>query len=213
MAAAAGAAAEIAFTTSRTPCEHPNTITYGDQQQLSTWTKADIASVGGTNAIYYFVTLLLCMSVVVLTATRMFLRERRSGIVSPYTDFILAILWGCFLAAMLLSRPVLYFGIPKALTFGVQLGKILPTSCDASIAVEGPNGWPCSTKRLLEWVQRFLSNDSCYQFNEIPKRWQGVFGMLLLYLVVATLSVLISGKERKKEEKRKREGVEKPAKA
>ncbi|KAK3700464.1 hypothetical protein LTR37_015968 [Vermiconidia calcicola] len=96
--------------------------------------------------------------------------------------------WASFYASFLARPLVVYLGIPKIFTFGIQIGKILPASCEASMAIEGPDGLPCSGKRFREWVRRFLSDNGSYHFDEIEGPWIGcaiivaafVLSMLLL---------------------------------
>lgn len=74
-------------------------------------------------------------------------------------------LW--LLNTYILGRIVVYFGIAKWLTFGIQIGKVLPSSCQAS--TEGYLGQPCSMHRLLEWGQRMLSGEG--SFYEMESGW------------------------------------------
>ncbi|KAK3725211.1 hypothetical protein LTR37_000722 [Vermiconidia calcicola] len=90
--------------------------------------------------------------------------------------------WASFFISQLAVPLVVYLGIPKEFTFGIQICKILPASCEASMAIEGLDGLPCSGKRFREWIGRFLSNDGSYHLDGIERPW------ILCAFVVAVVS-------------------------
>jgi hypothetical protein len=67
----------------------------------------------------------------------------------PYLVLAIGLYPPWFLATQVLSYAVVYVGLPTILTFGIKIGGVLPTSCEASIPYEGIEGLPCSTKRFL----------------------------------------------------------------
>lgn len=83
------------------------------------------------------------------------------------------------------NKLALYFGVPRLLTFGFQIGPVMPASCDASLAIEGRNGLPCTLRRFLHWI----AGDSGYRMQDIEWAWvQCAFQIgFILCLLLATV--------------------------
>lgn len=99
-------------------------------------------------------------------------------------DFILVFNLLAFCGGHILSRLVIYFGIPKFLTFGIQIGRILPSSCEASTVIEGPDSFPCFVEWFSGWIVRFASRaDGSWHLDELgTPDGEDVFVLLLLFV-------------------------------
>ena len=159
------------------------------------WANAEIASAEWTANVYGFVIFLLCMALGYFITWRIISRESGKGNFT-LQDFTVAILLGCMYAALPLSVIIVYFGIPKGLTFGFQIGQVLPASCEASIPVEGHFGLPCCLKDRLAGVT--LSNKCERTLNPIRE-------LTFLYAVVAILLVFVTRHARLREQARELE--------
>lgn len=137
---------------------------------------------------------LICVAVAVafLVATMSLLHRglskrealRRNGPVYPYiTTFCIATVF----ATPQVSLALIYFGIPKALTFGYQIGKIAPASCAASLEVEGREGTPCSLKRFGEWLHHVAQGDGSLHLEEFERLWAAkmVEAMVMMGVLLA----------------------------
>ena len=100
-----------------------------------------------------------------------------------YSDFWIAFFLACIYSSCIIGLLIIYFGIPKSLTFGQPIGKIIPSTCgEDSIAIEGQNGLPCSLKRFSEWTTRCVSNDGSCNLDEFERIWLKT-GILILVLI------------------------------
>ena len=99
-----------------------------------------------------------------------------------YMAFIIE---ACIAFSIGLNIYVKYLGIPTWLTFGYQIGKILPADCEASMLIEGENGLPCSSKRLLEWLGRAMNGDGGWNWDQFEREWR-------FWLVIAVLMVVVN---------------------
>lgn len=132
--------------------------------------------------------ILFCLTLIsVAVSFSPFWRLRR-GIDTDADPFhILLIAEACFVLTVALNIYVKYFGLPTWLTFGLQVGNFLPATCEASMAVEGKNGLPCSLKRFMEWFERATRADgSGLHLDEFEGSWwMAVFYAALFILTVA----------------------------
>lgn len=118
-----------------------------------------------------------------------------------------------FMAWMpLIAGPlVVYFGIPTYLTFGHQIGNALPSSCDASMAIEGPDGMPCSLKRFFQWLLHFVTQVD-RNTAEFEKTWRKPVIILTVvfafYIVFQILFAWALEREHRADTRRLREGTE-----
>lgn len=64
------------------------------------------------------------------------------------------------------TKVIAYFGIP---CFGRR--PLLPATCDASLNIEGPYGWPCYISRLSHWLSLVAGPDGMKHFQEYDERW------------------------------------------
>ena len=79
----------------------------------------------------------------------------RKVVLSPYLG---AIFWAGLYGSFILSRYAIYFPLPRILTLGQAVGGLLPTSCEASIQIEGPHSLPCFLKRVRHSVLNLPRN-------------------------------------------------------
>lgn len=116
-----------------------------------------------------------------------------------YVPFVIG---ACIIFTTAANLYIKYFGVPKSLTFGYQIGKILPPTCEASMPIEGKNGLPCSLKRFWEWFGRVTSGDGSLHLDELEGDWKVlmIYAGLLILVIVAVLKVVscIKADERKK---------------
>ena len=127
---------------------------------------------------------------VMYTICRVFVYEaRRSQLVFiPYIVpfFLISLTIGADIVPDLIT----YFGIPKVLTLGVQIGKFLPGSCEASLPLEGPDGTPCYYKRLKGWTLMYLRAQYGFDHEELRLMWKTKWISLTLWCLVSVGSVL-----------------------
>ena len=174
-----------------------------------TGTASEIASAEMASLIYLVIAMPLGSLFAALIMYGVHLRDRKKGIISALWYFWHIIAAFSILIFMGLAQLITYVGIPKSVTFGVQIGKLLRSTCEASMAVEGPKGWPCCLKRFIEWTRRFLSNDGSYQLDEWEPLWNGVFVFVCIVAAVFSLSILITHRGRKWEEKKRGAALDK----
>jgi len=108
-------------------------------------------------------------------------------------------------AGPMLSQLIIYFGLPKFLTFGYQVGKILPATCEASLGVEGYNGKPCSFQRLLRWSMQALRYDSGLHLEQFEALWVrklATWGSLYLFWLVVLVVAYVLGIREERERRR-----------
>lgn len=108
----------------------------------------------------------------------------------PWFPHLITTCWACLYAAYPLSKILIYYGVPKALTFGYQIGKFAPTSCAASIDIEGPDGFPCSSKRFAEWLGKAFSGDGSLHLDEFETLGGGkgkIWGAIAMLLCLVAL--------------------------
>lgn len=117
--------------------------------------------------------------------------------------------WACLAAAYPLSKILIYYGIPKFLTFGYQIGKVAPTTCAESLELEGPNGLPCSLARFGDWVHRVTSGDGSWHLDEFESLWkEKLVEMVVLVLVLLAMFVFFWWTGRRDIKKMEREDAE-----
>ena len=114
---------------------------------------------------------------------------------------------GSFLAqpvTPLVSRGIIYFGLPKSITLGYQVGRVLPATCEASLAVEGPDGLPCSLRRLMQWASRALSDRETHldDFEALWRRKFVIWGLFtLLWLAVPVVVHVFAMRESREDQR------------
>lgn len=109
---------------------------------------------------------------------------------------------------VLASFYIIYFGFPPALTFGATgICKILPSTCVASMPIEGEDGLPCSLKRFREWAGRAVSGEGSWNWDESELRWRHMRcdGAWYLFTFVLTLGIALYAKRRVRRELAQRE--------
>ena len=95
--------------------------------------------------------------------------------------------------------------MPKSITLGYQVGKVLPATCEASLAVEGPDGLPCSLRRLIQWASRALS-DRAFHLDDFEALWRRKFVMwapIALFWVAVPITVHVFAMRESREQQRK----------
>ena len=100
-----------------------------------------------------------------------------------YLNFmgLLPALW--HLSVATLTLKTIYFGMPTYLTFGRQIGKVLPATCEASLRIEGENGWPCYAKALIETITKWLQGDDSYDHVLLNAVWANLQWYTTTYLI------------------------------
>jgi hypothetical protein len=73
----------------------------------------------------------------------------------------------------------------------VQIGKALPTSCQASIPIEGPNSWPCYADGILTAAFKYLKNDSSYDEGLLENMMANIRYYTAIYLVCIVGTILV----------------------
>ena len=131
---------------------------------------------------YHFVFLLLGWSFAALILYGIFRRALKTSNPAACLDYVITIVVFCLYVSNTLSWLVIYFGIP-----GLHVGRILPSSCDASILIEGPGGWPCYLKRLREWTIQFLGSSSRGEAVDLGRPW--IAACFWGFFVIASLVV------------------------
>jgi hypothetical protein len=96
-----------------------------------------------------------------------------------------------FIGVDIMPDLIIYFGLPKVLTFGVQIRKILPASCEATMPLEGPNGLPCYYKRLREWTWMYLQGQDGFDREELRLMWKPIWSFGTFGPLVSVVSVLV----------------------
>ena len=114
--------------------------------------------------------------------------RRRKAVFMPYIVpfFLISLTIG----ADIVPDLIIYFGLPKILTLGVQIGKFLPASCEASLPLEGPDGVPCYYKRLMEWTLMYLRGQDGFDHEELRLMWKTKWTSLTFWFLVSVGSVL-----------------------
>ena len=119
-------------------------------------------------------------------AVTVVLREsRRSRIVfTPYMPALCSMwLFGFYP----LFQAVVYLGIPPGLTFGTQIGRILPCSCEGNMRVYGKDALPCSLTRFKIWLERSFKEGDL-RLSEIEESWARLCILCILtMLLIATM--------------------------
>jgi hypothetical protein len=87
---------------------------------------------------------------------------------------------------VVIGMLLMYFPIPKFMTYGLEIGGVLPTSCAASIAYEGSGGMPCTLARFWE----FLTRDD-WQWNEMEGDWITLAIMATLAMIPPLCAVVV----------------------
>lgn len=106
--------------------------------------------------------------------------------------FIRAFYLGCFVNFLFITELIIHFGLPRILTFGCQVGKLVPATCEGSMEIEGPNGWPCWLARLREWTVLYLRAQGGYDAKEFRRMWLGIWAMVVVeFCVVVVLPVVL----------------------
>lgn len=101
----------------------------------------------------------------------------------------------------LLGQLVMYLGIPKVLTFGVQVGRIATSSCEVST----PRSLPC----FVRWMVRFVTRaDGSWHLYEFERAWIGPVTAGTIWLGVPVMAIVLGSKEEREVERL--EMVEKP---
>ena len=106
-------------------------------------------------------------------------RNDKRGKTSPH-PYGPTILMVSFASSVPLNQYILRCGLPTWLTFGVQVGKILPATCAESVEVEGPDGVPCNLERLSEWWQRLNDKDGSNHYQDFESTWAGSLFIIVL---------------------------------
>ena len=91
--------------------------------------------------------------------------------------------------SLILGTLLRYHSLPTWLTFGTRIGGILPTNCEASMKVEGPEGLPCELKRFGEWAKRVVSSDGSWHTDEIERLW--IECLVCVIVVIFTISIML----------------------
>ena len=88
--------------------------------------------------------------------------------------------------SLLRSRALAVLRRPysSSLTFGAHIEKILPTSCSESLAVEGPDGRPCTLKRFSAWTAGVMSHYGSYHLDEFERIWVDTGVKMSLFIVI-----------------------------
>lgn len=134
---------------------------------------------------------LLFLIVLVLMMRRSFQQGRDLGPEGCYLPLIALVF--AYIAAIG-NIYIQYFGIPKGLTFGYQIGKILPASCEHSMPIEGESGLPCQMKRFLAWLERAMNDDGSWHLDELEADWKMWFiwaGLSVGFAVATFISVAL----------------------
>lgn len=159
---------------------YPDTTTYGARQEFLIWTDPNRAGAEWNSSVYAIRAALLGMNTISSLAIGTVFPKAGLGTTTS-SDIAIAMFISCYYGSMALFRIVAYFGIPPYLTFEVQISKILPTSCAASIPIEGPDGWPCYLKKIREEWIGFVNSDGSYHFGEAERE---VVGMCMIGLLL-----------------------------
>ena len=123
--------------------------------------------------------------------------------------YLVVFFCSCLAMALPLSKVLIYFGIPRTLTFGYQIGKVAPTTCAESMEVEGPDGLPCSLERFGEWLRRATDGDGNWHLDEFEQLWKDkLVGVLGFALVLVVLFFFFRWGSRRDMEKMEREDAE-----
>ena len=106
-----------------------------------------------------------------------------------------------YLPAILILLPIVYdsvalrivyFGLPTIFTFGTQIGNTLPSSCEASMSVEGPDGWPCFLARLRTATMTLFRDHTTASLADIFVVLQPVLIKTVILLFLTTMLLVIA---------------------
>lgn len=91
----------------------------------------------------------------------------------------------------------------------MQIGPWLPSSCEASLPVEGPDGWPCYLKTLYETTLEYIRTHGQSQHEEMIKLWRPILGIcafalvfefLMIAMIRSEVNAKIAARKREKDE-------------
>ena len=58
-------------------------------------------------------------------------------------------------AAVFLLQPIgeyiIFYGVPRSLTFGLTIGGVMPSTCETIRIWEGDNAFPCMMDAIMAW--------------------------------------------------------------
>jgi hypothetical protein len=109
---------------------------------------------------------------------------------------------GLFVNYPFIAELIIHFGLPTTVTFGYQVGNIIPASCEGSMPIEGPNGCPCWLSRLREWTVLYLRGQDVYGVKEFRRMWVGIcVAVVLEFCFVIVLPVVLTYVESRKQDK------------
>ena len=91
--------------------------------------------------------------------------------------------------SLLFGTLLRYYSLPTWLTFGIRIGGLLPTDCEASMKIEGPEGLPCELKRFGEWATRVVSSDGSWHSDEIERPW--IECLVCVIVVIFSISIML----------------------
>lgn len=145
-------------------------------------------------AIHDALAVLFCLALTVATIGLLaYWRHRSNDFTDADAFYLVPIIEACAVFTVALNAYIKYFGIPTSLTFGYQIGKILPATCEASMPIEGELGWPCSMKRFREWVERATKADGTgLHLHELETAWTDGFLYLMLLSAIAVALIALA---------------------
>ena len=158
------------------------------------WTQEAIDSAFDTRDLWLTLSTVIGVTAGGLVAFAIVQREYKSKNYL-FADYMIALFIGCVYSAWFLCMLAVYLGIP-----GTQIDNLLPPSCEASMAVEGRNGWPCCLKRLSEWMARVVSKDGSWHFGEIEPSWVVIVILGVPAVALPVVLTIVARKARLSEE-------------
>lgn len=96
----------------------------------------------------------------------------------PHLEYLIFPFMALTAGSGFIIPSLLIYGVPRS--FGIPIGGMLPTSCEASMAVEGPDGLPCQLLRFREWVDHVIADGSLHR-DEIRLSWILACVLLLIF--------------------------------
>jgi hypothetical protein len=108
---------------------------------------------------------------------------------NPITFFLLCITF--IDMGWVVGGLLVYFPLPSYITFGQQIGGVLPATCAANLAYEGASSLPCTLARFRDVLTR-----PDWQWNEIEGDWTALAIMATLLMIppIATVVVFVIDK-------------------
>jgi len=100
------------------------------------------------------------------------------------------------MASMPLTPYIIHYGLPKWMTFGVQVGKILPATCEGVQALvgvdKGSDMLPCHVYKLNRWLSKIAQDDGSWHLEAFDPRWSGWIILAVLGLAGLVFCYLVS---------------------